>query len=56
VRLRRLVPGASYREELQQLVLPLEPKERAAESLLALLRDLVPPDKAPKEGLGSSES
>jgi transcription-repair coupling factor (superfamily II helicase) len=45
VRLRRLVPGASYREELQQLLVPLEGPERPAEALRSLLRELVPPQK-----------
>ena len=38
VRLRRLVPGATYREELHQLVVPLTDKERPAEPLLVAAR------------------
>jgi transcription-repair coupling factor (superfamily II helicase) len=47
VRLRRLVPGATYREELHQLVLPLAGEERPAEVLRSLLAELVPPPSAP---------
>ena len=43
VRLRRLRPGAAYREELHQLVVPLDTKEPAAEALRALVVDLLPP-------------
>jgi transcription-repair coupling factor (superfamily II helicase) len=43
VRLRRLRPGAILREELHQLVVPLDPKEPAAETLRALLVELLPP-------------
>jgi len=43
VRLRRLVPGATYREDLRQLVVPLEAPGRPAELLRSLVRDLVPP-------------
>jgi hypothetical protein len=42
VRLRRLAPGAEWRENLSQLVVPLDPKEPAAESLRDLLRALLP--------------
>jgi len=42
VRLRRLAPGASVREDLHQLVVPLEEKERPAEALRNLLTVLVP--------------
>ena len=44
VRLRRLAPGSTYREDLHQLVLPLPEKERPAEFLRSLLVDLVPPE------------
>jgi len=42
VRLRRLAPGATVREDLHQLVVPLDEKERPAEALRALLTALVP--------------
>ncbi|MHB1585286.1 MAG: transcription-repair coupling factor, partial [Acidimicrobiales bacterium] len=42
VRLRRLAPGANVREDLHQLVVPLEEKERPAEALRNLLTALVP--------------
>ncbi|MGP8058343.1 MAG: transcription-repair coupling factor [Acidimicrobiales bacterium] len=46
VRLRRLAPGATYREGLGQLVVPLTGTGRPAEELCALLDDLVPPEPA----------
>ena len=42
VRLRRLAPGAVYREQLQQLVVPVDEKQQAADALRALLIELVP--------------
>jgi transcription-repair coupling factor (superfamily II helicase) len=42
VRLRRLVPGASYKEELAQLLVPIGPGELAADVVRHLLEDLVP--------------
>ena len=44
VRLRRLVPGAAFREQVHQLVVPLDPGEPAAEALRALLVALLPPE------------
>jgi transcription-repair coupling factor (superfamily II helicase) len=44
VRLRRLVPGAAIREQVHQLVVPLDPDEPAAEALRALLVALLPPE------------
>jgi transcription-repair coupling factor (superfamily II helicase) len=49
VRLRRLVPGAQYREDTHQLLVPLDPKERAADALLALLRELSLPSVPAKD-------
>jgi transcription-repair coupling factor (superfamily II helicase) len=43
VRLRRLVPGASYKEDLAQLLVPLRPREPAADVVRRLLEDLIPP-------------
>ncbi len=43
VRLRRLAPGATYKEELAQLVVPLTGSARPAEALRDLLVQLVPP-------------
>jgi len=43
VRLRRLAPGATYREETGQLVVPLADKGRPAEELWDLLAGLAPP-------------
>jgi len=47
VRLRRLVPGAAYREELHQLVVPLTGDGRPADVLRGLLLELLPPAPAP---------
>ena len=47
VRLRRLVPGAMYKEQLRQLVVPLTAEEHPAETLRSLVADLLPdPDDA----------
>jgi transcription-repair coupling factor (superfamily II helicase) len=43
VRLRRLVPGATYKEELGQLLVPIRSGEPAADVLRQLLEDLMPP-------------
>ena len=43
VRLRRLVPGARYREDLAQLLVPIRPGELPADVLRQLLEDLIPP-------------
>jgi hypothetical protein len=52
VRLRRLAPGAAYKEELAQLLVPLGTTELAADSLRQLLEDLVPP--ADPESVGDT--
>jgi hypothetical protein len=44
VRLRRLAPGAAYREELHQLLVPISEDERGADVVRGLLEDLVPAD------------
>jgi transcription-repair coupling factor (superfamily II helicase) len=46
VRLRRLVPGATYREDLGQLLIPIRAGELAADILRQLLEDLIPPADA----------
>jgi transcription-repair coupling factor (superfamily II helicase) len=43
VRLRRIAPGAIYREQLQQLVVPLDGKDHPAEVLRDLVVQLLPP-------------
>jgi transcription-repair coupling factor (superfamily II helicase) len=43
VRLRRLVPGATYREDLGQLLVPIRMGGLAADVVRELLEDLVPP-------------
>jgi transcription-repair coupling factor (superfamily II helicase) len=43
VRLRRLVPGATWREDLAQVVVPLDPDRRPVEVLRSLIDELVPP-------------
>jgi len=42
VRLRRLVPGASVREDLAQLLVPIAPDVLAADALQQMLEDLIP--------------
>jgi transcription-repair coupling factor (superfamily II helicase) len=42
VRLRRLVPGATYREDLSQLLVPIRSDGLAADVLRQLLEDLIP--------------
>jgi transcription-repair coupling factor (superfamily II helicase) len=42
IRLRRLAPGAVYREDLDQLLVPIPEDERAADVVRGLLEDLVP--------------
>ncbi len=55
VRLRRLAPGAILREDLHQLVVPLDPKTHAAEVLAGLLDALLPPSAdAPASSEGDS--
>jgi len=44
VRLRRLAPGAAYREDLNQLLVPIPEDERAADLVRGLLDELVPAD------------
>jgi hypothetical protein len=50
VRLRRLVRGAVYKEELAQLLVPLGTGELAADVLRQLLEDLIPPGDAESVG------
>jgi transcription-repair coupling factor (superfamily II helicase) len=42
VRLRRLAPGATYREELSQLLVPVPEDEPAAEGVRRILEELLP--------------
>jgi transcription-repair coupling factor (superfamily II helicase) len=53
VRLRRLHPGAAYRPELAQLLVPLRADGPAADQLRQLLEELIPPadSKAPAGAL-----
>jgi transcription-repair coupling factor (superfamily II helicase) len=44
VRLRRLVPGATYREDLAQLLIPIRQGDLPADVLRELLEELIPPD------------
>jgi transcription-repair coupling factor (superfamily II helicase) len=46
VRLRRLVPGATYREDLAQLLIPIRAGELPADVLRQLLEELIPPHDA----------
>ncbi len=47
VRLRRLVPGATYRDDLAQLLIPIRPGGLPADVLRQLLEDLMPPQDIP---------
>jgi hypothetical protein len=40
--LRRLAPGATYREELSQLLVPVPEDEPAAEGVRRMLEELLP--------------
>ena len=42
VRLRRLAPGATYREDLSQLLVPIPDGEPAAEGVRRVIEELVP--------------
>ncbi|MFZ0251521.1 MAG: hypothetical protein WAL61_16380, partial [Acidimicrobiales bacterium] len=42
VRLRRLVPGATYREDLAQLLIPLTNGDAAPDAVRALIEELLP--------------
>jgi transcription-repair coupling factor (superfamily II helicase) len=53
VRLRRLVPGAVYREDLAQLLVPIRPGELPADVLRQLLSDLLPPSDGAEADSGS---
>ncbi len=44
VRLRRLVPGAVYREDQSQLLIPIRSGELPADVLRQLFEELIPPD------------
>jgi transcription-repair coupling factor (superfamily II helicase) len=46
VRLRRLVPGAVYREDQSQLLIPIRPGDLPADVLRRLLEELIPADDA----------
>jgi transcription-repair coupling factor (superfamily II helicase) len=51
VRLRRLVPGATYREDLSQLLVPIRSGGLAADILRQLVQDLIPvPDSGSNGG------
>ncbi|MEJ7724307.1 MAG: TRCF domain-containing protein, partial [Ilumatobacteraceae bacterium] len=46
-RLRRLSPQAKYKEDQEQLVVPLDPRHEPAEYLVEFLRSLIPPVAQP---------
>ena len=51
VRLRRLAPGAAYKEDTAQLLLPVPPGRLAADLVCEVLEDLIPaPDSDEAEG------
>jgi transcription-repair coupling factor (superfamily II helicase) len=53
VRLQRLVKGAVYKTEQQQLQLPLMRADQVAEGIVALLRQVVPPEPATEAAASS---
>jgi transcription-repair coupling factor (superfamily II helicase) len=55
IRLRRIAPGSTYREELAQVNLPLDPKRRPVEELRALLDQLRPPTEGLSGGAGGPD-
>jgi transcription-repair coupling factor (superfamily II helicase) len=58
VRLRRSAPGAAYREDLAQLLVPIPEGERAADAVRQLVEDLIPAgspgDAATTDGTGAT--
>ena len=42
VKLRRLVPGATYREEMAQLLVPITNGDSAADSVRGVIEGLIP--------------
>ncbi len=50
VRLRRVAPGATYREELRQLLVPLADGAPAADVARRVIEDLIPPADAGPDG------
>jgi transcription-repair coupling factor (superfamily II helicase) len=48
IRLKRLAPGAEYREEMRQIVVPLTSMSEPARALRELLTALVPPPEPPE--------
>jgi hypothetical protein len=42
IRLRRVAPGATYREDLGQLLVPVPEGQPAATAVLGILEELVP--------------
>jgi len=54
VRLRRLAPGATLREQTHQLVVPIEAQGRAATQLRQLLAALLPVEAGPGGGVAAA--
>ena len=54
VRLRRLVPGAVYRQDLAQLLVPMRAGELPANILRQLLEELIPAEDIPPAGANAS--
>ncbi len=51
VRLRRVAPGATLREDMRQLLVPIPVGERAADGVRTVVEDLIPPgDSGPADG------
>ncbi len=54
VRLRRLVPGATYREDLSQLLLPIPDGSPAAEGVRRVIEELVPASAGDSKATGGT--
>ena len=44
VRLRRIAPGAAYREDMSQLLVPVDSEESVSDFVRVVIEELVPAD------------
>lgn len=51
VRLRRLAPDATYREDPPQLLMPIDGVSSAADTVRSLIEDLIPSTESPADGV-----
>jgi hypothetical protein len=50
VRLRRLAPGATYREDMAQLLLPITNGDSAPDTVRGVIEELIPPADSRPDG------